>query len=80
MPVFEVRAITKDGDDADGWVSARDFEDCNSKLLAKGFFITAVRRLNPWHPAVKPGRLNSGYLESMWLWVRSVFQCKDSSD
>jgi hypothetical protein len=78
MPVFEVRAISKDGDDAEGLVLARDFQECNSKVLEKGFYITAVRQLNPWRPDVKPGRLNSGRLEWLTLWVRSIFQPKDA--
>jgi hypothetical protein len=72
MPVFEVRAISNNGVDADGWVRAHDFEDCNAKVLAKGFYITMVRPLDPWRPVVKPGRLNSNRLETIMLWVEAA--------
>ena len=73
MAVFEVRAMSASGEDAEGWVRANDIEDCNSKVLAKGFYITAVRILNPWKPRIMPGRLNSGRIESVIFWIQSFF-------
>ncbi len=72
MPVFEVRAISIKGDAAQGWISARDVDECNSKVRAAGFYITAACLLNPWRPRMKPGRLNAGRLEAVSLWIQSV--------
>jgi hypothetical protein len=73
MPFFEVRAISNSGDDAEGWVRARDVDDCNLKVRALGFYITAVWFLDPWRPKlVGPKRLNSGRLECLMLWAESA--------